>query len=612
MEFINNQEKWWEAPKGTVHKLLFGHINHLDNFQSSRSEKNLAHLRMYGDCDVLGINKDLITAFHTVRRSPINMIKRVIESAQAKIAKHKPEPNIITESGNSIKQSIASKLEKFTKGTAYYDDHYEQSDFDFINSCVFGTCCRKFYVDHEGNPASENVLIENIKFDETQFAMMGGKMPRALHQVSYMDKESIKEKFRVKDINIQTDVFNHRFFDNVLQSGLCRVIEGWKLPSFGKAGRHVITVNGQDLFDEKWTEKDYPFEFFHYSKPIMGFFGTGLSERLLVLQFIIDKLLEDINKTIHLGVPKVFAQIDTVNKNDFNNEIGTLIEYAGITPPIIAQMLQMPKEWFEMLLWYVQQCYQEIGISELGATSQKPAGLSSGKALREYSDIESDRFSIVSQRWEKYHLKCFDKYVWASQVAAKTNPELKFKALDNDGYEVINWNDIKNIKEIDYCMKTYPSNLLSSTPAGRLADIKDLFDIGLVTPDAVAGMLDNPDVKEHLDFIIAPKKFVKKAFDYMLEKGIYMPPDQFMDLNKGIELAVQYINHYRTADVPPPNLVLIEQWVSDAMAMLQKSEDEAIEAEQLAIEQQMEEEQAMKTQNQLEQVSNRRLPETGV
>jgi hypothetical protein len=41
----------------------------------------------------------------------------------------------------------------------------------------------------------------------------------------------------------------------------------------------------------------------------------------------------------------------------------------------------------------------------LSAAAQKPAGLDSGKALREYNDIESDRFMTIGQAYERYYLQ---------------------------------------------------------------------------------------------------------------------------------------------------------------------------------------------------------------
>ena len=44
------------------------------------------------------------------------------------------------------------------------------------------------------------------------------------------------------------------------------------------------------------------------------------------------------------------------------------------------------------------------GISQLSATSRKPSGLDAAVAMREYQDIESDRFQLVAQRYEKSFL----------------------------------------------------------------------------------------------------------------------------------------------------------------------------------------------------------------
>jgi hypothetical protein len=40
----------------------------------------------------------------------------------------------------------------------------------------------------------------------------------------------------------------------------------------------------------------------------------------------------------------------------------------------------------------------------MSASSQKPAGLDSGVAIREFQDIETERFALVSQNYEDCYI----------------------------------------------------------------------------------------------------------------------------------------------------------------------------------------------------------------
>lgn len=582
---ISTNKPWWEYPKGDVGPALQGHIEYLRTRYNSRSEKNLTHLRLYGQSDVFGLNEDVVSMLRNRNRLRINIIRQVVEAGQAKVAKHKPKARFLTENGNSVKQKNAKKLEKYCSGVAYNDDHWAKSNTEFIHAAVFGTTARKFFIDDDGNPASETVLIENIKVDESEIAISTDGNPLALYQEDFVNISTLKKKYpKYKNELEAAGVVHHAFFAASDLKDMARVTEGWKLPSSknAKDGRHVITCGRLTLHDEPYTCEEFPFEFYKFYPNILGFFGQGIPERLMSLQIEINKLLKDIHDIIHLGcVPKIFAPVGAITKSQLNNAIGTVVEFMGNTAPIQAQLMNVPQELFVQLEKLINFAFEEVGLSILSAQSEKPAGLNSGKALREFSDIESDRFSIMSERWEDYHMRCFQKYLMTAEMAAEEYPALETKALDDEGYEIINLKDI-DIKDLDFVVRSYPVNLLSDRPAHRLADVRDLIDTGLITPEEGKELLNFPDLKRHMNMTMAPSKFIQNAIDTILEKGIYLPPDQFQDLELGVKMFNQAINYYRTVDVPPETLFLLEQWISDALAITTQQEQE-MQEQQMAM-----------------------------
>ena len=105
---------------------------------------------------------------------------------------------------------------------------------------------------------------------------------------------------------------------------------------------------------------------------------------------------------MHLvSVPKLLVEASSkIVTAHLNNKIGGIIKYAG-TPPTYAPLGGIPAELFSHLQFLVNKAYEISGISQLSAQSLKPSGLDSGKALREYNDIETERFMSVGMRYEK-------------------------------------------------------------------------------------------------------------------------------------------------------------------------------------------------------------------
>ena len=89
----------------------------------------------------------------------------------------------------------------------------------------------------------------------------------------------------------------------------------------------------------------------------------------------------------------------------FDNRIGTVVRWSGTIEPNYVTPPAVPAEVYANVQTLKQLGYEQTGISQLSAASQKPAGLNSGRALEEYHDIETDRFQTVGQQYERYFLE---------------------------------------------------------------------------------------------------------------------------------------------------------------------------------------------------------------
>ena len=175
-------------------------------------------------------------------------------------------------------------------------------------------------------------------------------------------------------------------------SRMVKVVESWHLPSGVEAedGKLCITINNA-LLVRKVGKSYFPFVFYKWSERPFGF-GQRIAEQLTGLQLEINKILRTIQISMHLvSVPKLLVKLSSkIVPAHLNNKIGGIIKYVG-KPHICHPWARTPELFLHLDRLYTRS-FEVIGVSQLSAQSTKPSGLNSGKALRTYNDLESERF----------------------------------------------------------------------------------------------------------------------------------------------------------------------------------------------------------------------------
>ena len=319
---------------------------------------------------------------------------------------------------------------------------------------------------------------------------------------------------------------------------LIKVVESWHLPSGktkdekGKSikhdGKHTICINNKTLFEEEYTKNYFPFVFFRWNEKPIGFWGLGLSEQLQGLQLEINKILRTIQVSMHLcSIPKIFVEASSkVVTAHLNNKIGGIIKYAG-TPPKYEALGSIPPELFTHLDRLYERAYEISGVSQLSAQSLKPGGLDSGKAIREYNDIESERFMEVGQRYEKSFIDAAQIMIDLAKECYEEKGEFKVKIKGKKFIETIDWSEV-DMEEDKFLMDIFPTSALSNTPSGRLQDVQELLQAGFISKEDGMKLLDFPDLEGTMSLINAGIEDIEHMIEQMIDKGNYQTPEPYL------------------------------------------------------------------------------------
>jgi hypothetical protein len=593
----NDGSYWWKSKTSSdLFENVFQYIHHLDTEQSYRSNDNLRNARLYGNYEMLGLNahgyNQSKTGNSLRNRVTLNVVQSMVDTVVSKMTKNKPRPLFLTEGGNWELKQRSKKLTKFIDGTFSSTQFYEEGEKAFKDSAIFGTGAVKVFA-QDGNIKSERVFIEELILDDVE-AYYG--KPRQMHQVKHIHKEVLVAMFPNQEVMIeQANNDDSKYSTSYVKQAknLIRVVESWHLPSGkdAKDGRHAIVISNAKLLDEDYTKDYFPFVFFRWNTRPVGFFGQGISEQLAGIQLEINKLLRTIQVAMHLvSVPKIFLEASSkIVSAHINNKIGGIIKFAG-SPPTFGNMGNISPDLFTQVDRLYARSFEIVGISQLSAESKKPTGLDSGKALREFNDIESERFLSVGKSYEKAYMDAAKIMIDMARDLYKDNKDLEVQVKGRKFIETIKWSEV-DIENEKFVMDVFPTSALSRTPAGRLQDIQDLIDIGFIGKEEGMKLLDFPDLEGSMNMLNADSNNLDKIIDSMMEKGEYISPEPYQNLENGVRKMQQAYLMFKNENAPDDRLELLRQWMEDANGLILKSQqpspDEiaAQQAEQLQIEQ---------------------------
>jgi hypothetical protein len=438
---------------------------------------------------------------------------------------------------------------------------------------IGGTGATHVFAGSSDKVESERVLITELLVDPND-SLYGN--PRQMFRIKLVDRSVLEEMFNAPSaIGDAQQAFPDNSADSQRTiSDQIMLVEAWHLPSSDTAsdGRHVIACTGGMLLDEDWKRDRFPFAFLHGTTPQIGFWGQGLSEQLMGTQVEINQLLMTITQSIKLvGVPRVFVEKGSkIVKAHLNNQVGAIVEYSG-TAPSYQVAPCIPVEMYQQLERLIQQAYQQSGVSALAATAQKPAGLNSGEAIRNYDDLQSDRFAALAKRYEDYYtdlayLTCDT----AKDIAERTG---KYQTVypNKDGTREIDLPSIDLLQD-PFVIQCFDTSSLPRDPSGRLQKVTDMMQAGLIDPQEGRRLLDYPDVKQVDRLANASEERILKALDEIVEDGKYTPPDPFMNLQLASSLCTQYYNLYVGAKLSEDRAQQLRTFFSQIQSLQQAAQ----------------------------------------
>lgn len=563
--------QWWLKSANDIAPAVFAIVDRLFMEQSGRMERNLRCARLYGSSDSLGspyMLSKTVTPQLPEDRVKVNIIASMADTVTSKISKMKAAVTFITEDGSFHLGEQSKILSKYVRGLFQLNNIWSLHQRGFLDSTVFDAGVLKHFIEND-KIVTERVLAIELLIDELD-GLYGD--PRSIFQYKLIHKDVLKRTYpkKIASIAMSSPWLASQSYRDQAQQDYVLVVEAWHLPTTPDSddGRHVICTDKDWLVDEDYKRAYFPFTFFKWSNRLTGFWGQSLADRLVGTQLEINKLLRLVQKAFHLGSAfKVFLEHGSkVAKEHLNNELGSIIYYTGNKPEFYAPKV-VNDEVFSHLRFLIESAYQEAGVSQMSASSVKPTGIDSGKALREYNEVESERFAIVSQNYESTFLDTAKHYLDLSKELFADGIDIKVSAESKRFLEQIQWSDI-DMDNDQYIMQMFPTSMLPHTPAGRLQWIQELINEQFIPREYGLKLLDIPDIDAYTSIANAPLDNLLDTLDDIIYKGKYQAPEPYQDLVQGIKLFQAMYLKCQRMKLSEVRLEMIRDWVNNAEALL--------------------------------------------
>lgn len=568
------RRQWWKLAPQEAARAITSDLKWLVNNQSARIAQYVTSTRLYGGLHMVGLSG--LTYQHLANTRPAskdrltrNICRSVVDTVTAKIAKNKPRPLHLTDGGDWSLQYKAKRLNRLMDGVFYETHAHDLAMLAFRDACVIGDGIIHVLA-RNGRVVFERVLASELWVDEVE-AMYGD--PRVMHRLRPVDRNVLADLFpgsRKKVMAAQGTVLAQAGTTPSI-SDLVTVRESWHLRSGPEAtdGKVIITIEDEALTDlNDWELDRFPFARLSWSPRMYGYWGQGLVEQIQPLQLELNKLLFVAQRSYQLGgtFKVLIPNGSKIVKEHINGDVGTMISYVGeppqyITPPVL------PPEMYQHMASIERQAFEEAGVSQLSSNSQKPAGLNAAVALREFNDIESDRFAIIGKRYENMFLELAELTRATIDEIVESEGSYEVDAPTPHGLDRIDYAELKPKEGECYRLQCFPVSSLPQTPAGRLETVQEYAQAGYISPEQAKRLLQFPDLEAEDSLTNASNEYLTKIFDAAVEMGDPVMIEPFDDLASARRMALQYYQRGKLQKLDEDRLELLRRALSQIDAL---------------------------------------------
>lgn len=577
---------WWGEPiesdpgNSKVHEKVCDAAKWLDRETGWRNDRRAEWRRYYEGIDTSGLSateRMYLGAFGEDQPLTVNAVAAVADAFVAKVAKQRPRPLVMTMGGDYKMRKRGQGMVKVLAGEFYENDAYEQGPEAALDMAQLGDGFLQVYMRH-GRVAYERVLSDHLLVDDYE-AERGYRFVRQKFKLVNVHKEVLKAKHpRASDIIQGAEVLRTSATDHYSQSELsdmCTVVEAWHLPSGpdAKDGRHVMAVSTGTLGYVPYAWPEFPFARFSLNKQSKGYWAQGVVTAIEGLQLELYRLLAKVSEHYGVGAAKWLVHQNTqLNDADWDDGAHKGIAWEGPERPFYIAPPPIHPAYMQQAEWIFGMMFDRIGLSRTTAHGEIPRGLqASGEALRTYYDVETDRWSLTSQGYERAFVQLAKLTFRAIEDWTAKGHKYAVVSVGDRDLELVDWANV-HLDRDNYRVQIFNTNFLPATPAGKIAAIGELLDRGLLDPQYALQLLSYSDLEAATRLALAPLEDAQRIVERVLEEAHYEEPNDLSDLKLLAKIGHSQALRAREDGYSEEGIAALEQLVGRALQKVQATQ----------------------------------------
>ncbi len=554
---------WWKAPKGHVNDAVFMAVRSMEEAQGEVFDRFVKLEVLYDPNTPIAHDSDDATA-----NVSENTIASNVDSIAAAISTTDVRARVMTDGADWKTQRRARHLEWYAEEQKIKLGVMPKCRSAFKESAKKGNGLTKTSW-RFNKPLVEHVLVENIVVDPNECG--DGRTPKQMHEWVTCDADELIArfpKFEREIENARRTGFRTGWRSSasrfVSASNDVRYLESYRLPVGVKgepgyrAGRHTITISGQDLLDEKWEDDLFPYANLVWTERTTSWYGISGAERIAGIQRALNKRNWQIERQLEYGaLPTTYVRPADANLAVKSSRVGAIAVIRGDYPQTVTPTA-VSAETYQSRLQLRDAASEEFGQSRMATHAAKPAGVDSGVALREYRDQSSQRFALQEAAFEQLVLDTVWLVLWAcKKLGAKAPMMIRHSRF---GARKIKWGDVDMG---DLRVQLQVASNLNRTPAGRMQMVIEFAQAGIISQDSARRLIGHPDLEKELSLYTAALESVEHCLDEIADGRVVMP-EPFMNLKMCVWRGQQEYLNWQFDGAPEEVLESLRDFVVQA------------------------------------------------
>jgi hypothetical protein len=336
---------------------------------------------------------------------------------------------------------------------------------------------------------------------------------------------------------------------------------GWRT----EMGRHTIFVGRTHVvLDEDWEWEGPPVVIGTFEEGMTGVLGVSAVRMLRGIQEATNEWCARMENSHAMSSLQVWQVAEGENGPSKINNADVRIERYASRPSNVINPPPMGTEAYNWSKLLRDEGYATIGVSQFIAAGIKQPQTSSGVAIDNTSELQTDRLALLSQLWEQSNNDVDRWWMRLCRQAAKEGIKPKWKSLNESGWRMMEYGD----PETEWETRPMATSVFGQTVSARLTKATEMLNAKAISVEEWREVVQLPDLRRMIQSNpeYAERLNMERICDRCLEDGDLRMPGPYVDPQKMYDYARARFNLAESDDkkYPPEHMMELSRLI-DAM-----------------------------------------------